>query len=639
MFTLRGGYLSGYLIGLLLLVLLGGNALAWAEVANPRFVSAHFSGSQNCADCHNRYGSASLLDENGKDLSIEEAWSGSMMANAARDPLWRAKVATELKRNPHLSDVINDKCSRCHAPMANYEAQRDGVPFTILGEGGLLDPQNPYYSLAMDGVSCTVCHQIADTPTLGTLESFSGHYEIAAGRPAYGQYAAPVVTPMLRNSGYTPTFSHHISDSALCATCHNLKTPYVDAEGQLLTTTPASEFPEQMVYSEWEASRYAHGETQQSCQQCHMPRAEGAVKIANRPLAGRQAISPRSNFAQHTLVGGNTLMMEILANHRQELEVTSNQFEQSVAETRTLLQTAADLEIETLSAANGTLHAVVRVTNQSGHKLPTSYPSRRVVLHLTLLDEQGQTRFESGRIDAQGRVVGLASEEEPGRYEPHHTLIRSPDQAQIYESVMGDSDGELTHTLLRGARYLKDNRLVPAGFDKHRVEEDIAVRGGAFDDPDFNLGEDRVTYQLPIATAGRYRLVVRLLYQPLRYDFLQDLWRDNELPEVADFQRMYGQSSIRYEVIQQTEATLEISPEQATASCSPSAITLSSLFYASPFIVRSEQQLIVVGEQQLAPGATLLYQAPRILFAPGFWVTSGSAFTATAGAVVCVGER
>ncbi len=54
MFTLRGGYLSGYLIGLLLLVLLGGNALAWAEVANPRFVSAHFSGSQNCADCHNR---------------------------------------------------------------------------------------------------------------------------------------------------------------------------------------------------------------------------------------------------------------------------------------------------------------------------------------------------------------------------------------------------------------------------------------------------------------------------------------------------------------------------------------------------------------------------------------------------------
>ena len=63
MFTLRGGYLSGYLsgylIGLLLLVLLGGNALVWAEVANPRFVSAHFSGSQNCADCHNRYGAAS----------------------------------------------------------------------------------------------------------------------------------------------------------------------------------------------------------------------------------------------------------------------------------------------------------------------------------------------------------------------------------------------------------------------------------------------------------------------------------------------------------------------------------------------------------------------------------------------------
>jgi hypothetical protein len=41
-----------------------------------------------------------------------------MMANATRDPFWQAKVRSELNRTPELSQAINDKCSRCHAPMA-----------------------------------------------------------------------------------------------------------------------------------------------------------------------------------------------------------------------------------------------------------------------------------------------------------------------------------------------------------------------------------------------------------------------------------------------------------------------------------------------------------------------------------------
>ena len=44
------------------------------------------------------------------------------------------------------------------------------------------------------------------------------------------------------------------------------------------------------------------------------------------------------------------------------------------------------------------------------------------------------------------------------------------------------------------SRYLKDNRLLPHGFDKRTAEPDIAVHGAALDDPDFTGAGDRVRY-------------------------------------------------------------------------------------------------------------------------------------------------
>ena len=43
-----------------------------------------------------------LEDNNGTDVSLVKAWQGTMMANAAIDPLYLAKVASEVKRNPNL---------------------------------------------------------------------------------------------------------------------------------------------------------------------------------------------------------------------------------------------------------------------------------------------------------------------------------------------------------------------------------------------------------------------------------------------------------------------------------------------------------------------------------------------------------
>ena len=81
---------------------------------NDNFNSTHFSGSANCAICHD-----SISDNKGNDLSIVKDWAASMMANSAKDPLWKAKVSSEMNRNPDLKEVIADKCTRCHMPTAS----------------------------------------------------------------------------------------------------------------------------------------------------------------------------------------------------------------------------------------------------------------------------------------------------------------------------------------------------------------------------------------------------------------------------------------------------------------------------------------------------------------------------------------
>ena len=535
------------LLGLCTLLALFG-ASAWG--ADTRFNTTHFSGSGNCATCHD-----GLRDNNNRDVSIQKDWSGSMMANASRDPLWKAKVASELKRNSHLTDVINKKCSVCHAPMANYEATQDGVDFNILGSGGLLDPANAYHDAAMDGVSCTLCHQIEDDQTLGTLAGSSGHYKINPNQDAYGQFISQT-NPMLMNSGYTPTFSAHISDSSVCATCHDLKTPYVDAGGTVMTTTPESEFAEQMVYTEWENSDYAQPATLQSCQDCHMPHTDG-VKIANRPMR----LAARNGFAEHQLVGANTVMMNLLQENRAELGVTSTNLPTSIQNARGMLQGAAQLEVISTSVQDGLMDVVVQVTNTSGHKLPTSYPSRRAFLHFTLRDSQGRVVFESGRLNnidnmPDGSIFNADGDLDPLTFEPHYDVITAEHQVQIYEPIMGNTDDQVTYTLLRASQYLKDNRLLPAGFNKHGVPHDIQVFGTALDDANFVGGSDQITYRVPVIEGKSYTVDVELVYQPLQFGYLTDLFADNDQAEVADFQRMYEATAIKWEVITSTSATV-----------------------------------------------------------------------------------
>lgn len=513
------------------------------EINDAEFRSTHFAGSAVCAECHN-----GLSDAAAEDVSLESDWSVSMMAQATRDPFYRAKVASEIQRNPQYKDILDEKCSRCHAPMANVEARYEGANVELFGDG-FLNPKNPYYDNAMDAVSCTSCHQIDDNGLLGTPAGFSGQFSIvdlgtSAERTGFGQYGNPTVNPMLRTSNFRPTYASHISDSSLCASCHNLKTPFVDASGAIVSTTPDTEFPEQMVYTEWENSLYASGAAARSCQDCHMPETSG-VKIANRP----RQLSSRDNFATHGFAGANTTMLDIMSQNKTELGIVASGFDGAIARTRAMLESSAAFEIVNQNRIGNELVVQLRIINLSGHKLPTSFPSRRVYIHFVVRADTGNVIFESGKTNADGSIVGVDADRNQRRYEPHYEELTGPEQVQVYEAIMVDTDNQVNYTLLRAASLVKDNRIPPAGFDKNLVPDDVGVAGAALIDADFNSGSDIVTYRIDVGASNQVSFSAELKYQSLAYGFVEDLLRDRDNPEVAKFEALYANARIRSETI------------------------------------------------------------------------------------------
>ncbi len=497
----------------------------------PFQTSTLFSGSGTCAACHapGFPNTSALRGPAGDDISPPTLWRSTMMANAAKDPFWQAKVTAEVTANPHLREIIEDKCTTCHSPLGRTEAVFEGAAGYTLAEM----QSEP---LAKDGVSCTACHQIKDV-NLGTEASFSGKYVIENDRIIYGPFENPFAQIMQMSANYTPTFSEHVHESEICATCHTLFTPYVDNNGEI-----AGEAPEQVPYLEWKNSDYPDQGIQ--CQTCHMPDIEEPVVISNRP----PFLGGRSPFAKHYFVGGNVFMLRMLKKHGSEIGVTATEthFDSTIARTLRLLQNeTAELSAD-YAWRNDSLEIQVAVKNLSGHKFPTAYPSRRAWVFLQLQDHAGQTLYESGGWDPEsGEILGLDLP-----YEPHHDVITNAEQVQIYEAIMKDVDEQVNYTLLRAAGYLKDNRLPPVGFStEHPDYSSAAIEGLAATDANFNrdgvvqgTGIDTVRFRIGgLPASASLSIRIKLLYQSLMPRFAEDLFQYNT-PEVQTFKGYYEQA-------------------------------------------------------------------------------------------------
>jgi len=236
---------------------------------------------------------------------------------------------------------------------------------------------------------------------------------------------------------------------------------------------------------------------------------------------------PREGFSRHTFVAANFFMQRLLNRFRDDLNPIAQPAELDAAANRTiayLKSKAARIAIQNVEIRDGRLNAEIGVQNLGGHKLPSAYPSRRVWLHLKVTDRAGKVVFESGALNPDGSITGNDNDVDPKRFEPHYSEITRPDQVQIYESVMVGQNGEVTTGLLTAVRYVKDNRLLPRGFDKASAAPDIAVHGGAETDPDFVGGGDTLRYSIAVGEAqGPLHIDAELWYQPIGYRWAMNL--------------------------------------------------------------------------------------------------------------------
>jgi hypothetical protein len=473
-----------------------------------------FQTSDRCLACHN-----GILTPSGEDVSIGFAWRSSMMGNSSRDPYWQGSVRRESIDHPESQAAIEDECSVCHMPITRFEAKLEGRKGEVFSHLPF-DQDKKENAKAEDGVSCSVCHQISKDK-LGTPESFNGGFVVnppmsKGEHPEYGPFAIDAGRQRIMHTssaGFRPTEDAHIRDSALCGTCHTLKTKALGPGGKEIGS-----LPEQMPYQEWLHSDYPN---RSSCQSCHMPEVHGQV-----PISAVLGV-PRDGAHRHTFVAANFFMLRMLNLYRKDLSVAALPTEMTAASERTvafLQSETGRVSIPSIDMVSGRLQVRVLVENLSGHKLPTAYPSRRAWLHVLVRDGKDNKIFESGALHADGSIEGNDNDADPARFEPHYLEITKSDQVQIYEPILKDAGGHVTTGLLAAVGYLKDNRLLPSGFKKETAEPDIAVVGDAADDPNFTDAGDQVQYSVSTGDAqGPLRVEVELWYQPIGFRWAHNL--------------------------------------------------------------------------------------------------------------------
>jgi cytochrome c551/c552 len=473
-----------------------------------------FRTSDRCVACHN-----GMKTSEGEDISIGLQWSATIMANSSRDPYWQGSVRRESIDHPESKQAIEDECSVCHMPavrMADRDAERHTDVFSRFPIATF--PRGD--KAAADGVTCSVCHQI-EKEGLGTPATFVGDVKIAQSdkngeRAEYGPFDIDKGHQTVMHSStalYRPTKGDQMRDAGLCGSCHTLITSALGPHGEKI-----ARFPEQVPYQEWQHSDYA---TKQTCQACHMPEVKEPVAIT--ALYGQA----RDGMHRHVFVGGNFMIVGMLQDHRDELATaaTPEEMDASMKRTTEFLKTqAAKVTIGMIDHSSDGIAIEVHVENLGGHKLPTAYPSRRAWLHVVVRDANGHVVFESGALNPDGSIVGNDNDQDPLKYEPHYREITRSDQVEIYEPILKDSDGKVTTGLLHAVGYLKDNRLLPHGFDKATAEPDITVKGGAADDPGFNGQGSTVRYVVSTGrAAGPFKVEAELWYQPIGYRWAHNL--------------------------------------------------------------------------------------------------------------------
>ena len=402
-------------------------------------------------------------------------WVTSMMAQSARDPIFHAAM-TIANQDSKDSGTL---CIRCHMPGGFIHGR------AMPSDGSALIEDD------FDGVSCDICHRmvdpiasadnpiedidiLADLATSGDLPWQVGNASFIID--PFEVRRSPLDDAVIQNMHGEPMLqSPHHEEAAFCGACHDVSNPALSlqADGTFMPNDMGSAhptgdihemMPEQRTYSEWLNSTFATpegvvfddgrftdnngGNAVNSCQDCHMPDNPGALCV----FWSSPAVGLRDHVPEHSFVGSNSWVLGAIRNLYDDSVTGLTDAGIALNHTRTesLMQKASDMA---LSQVDNQLQ--VRITNMSGHSLPTGYPEgRRMWIHIRFLDEDGGIVAERGEYD-WGTAELTTSDTKV--YETRVGM--TPEMAKITNL----SPGESFHLVLNNT-VLSDNRIPPMGF-------------------------------------------------------------------------------------------------------------------------------------------------------------------------------
>jgi hypothetical protein len=319
-----------------------------------------------------------------------------------------------------------------------------------------------------------------------------------------------------------------------CGTCHDVTNPLV------ITQTPGVDrmlHPIERTYTEWFWSDYRD---EQNCEDCHRPMSfEGAHTWLLYPglddLWGdvdQKWALPPYNYPVNP--SRQQAYMDAMQKNLQFMQ-----------------QHAADIEIidapVTVSAGQQ-LTVNVKVTNKTGHKLPTGFvEGRQMWIHLKATDDGDNLIFNSGYMLPDGSLArkeyfeaaqgGTVSDPVKAMIKVYEQLVlaKGYDTFELdgYNILDADKDGIVTHEEEEFHFVLmnyieKDNRIPPRGFNKEAYQAD-----GAFiipynpKDTDYPSGQHwditPYTFTVPADIVGNLHITVRLFYQSFNREYVEFL--------------------------------------------------------------------------------------------------------------------
>ncbi|MCP5045574.1 MAG: cytochrome P460 family protein [bacterium] len=416
------------------------------------------------------------------------------------------------------------------------------------------DPENKHYKyggLGRDGISCLACHhQVEEYKSITNFleNSITGQFKMGKADEVYGPFRDNEVSPLPMENflGITPKYNPYIQSSRMCGSCHTIDLPVVDYPlanppelPVKVTPDPVLNKPdknpnfkpfmhkiEQATYLEWLNSKYQNefkpwAKDAQSCQDCHMPGGyeslDGKINIEqlktkiatvedqDYPEADHRAATEdirvrfrEEGYRRHRLQGLNIFLAHIFKQFNTILGVRLQDYETGsfglnfaidnfVENAR---KNSADLEIIDFKTTSQELTATVKVTNKTGHRLPSGVGFRRLFIEFLVLDNStdrprvvwssGLTNGVGVIVDGDGKVLPsefftpyMKDGQKHQDYQPHWEVIDSQDKVQIYEELSKNAKAEFTTSFIHRDYEQKDNRLLPMGWTKEGPSKKI----------------------------------------------------------------------------------------------------------------------------------------------------------------------